>query len=159
MGPLMGPLSEEETEQSKEFIELIVNFAKKGDPAAGMKFTQIWTKVADGQLSHYNFGKYSAAHKGLVYQDRMKFWNSLPVFWRNVADLQNEKAAEGERYAENQEEVAEEEVIKAKDDKPSAEPKTEEVIEVEDDTVEELNAEEEEEVQVESILQEIKDEL
>jgi len=171
--PLMGPLSEEETEQSKEFIELIVNFAKKGDPAAGMKFTQIWTKVADGQLSHYNFGKYSAAHKGLVYQDRMKFWNSLPVFWRrvseksaekpseNLADIQNEKAAEGERYGENQEEVAEEEVIKAaKDDEPSEEPKTEEeVIEAENDTVEDLNAEEEEEVQVESILQEIKDEL
>jgi len=162
--PLMGPLSEEETDNSKEYIDLIVNFAKKGDPAAGLKYSSVWKNVADGQLSHYSFGKYSAAHKGLPYQDRMMFWNSLPVFWRKIEkekksakpkessdpegeslpDALDEKASEGERYGEGRQEV---------------EPVEEDDIPTVEDTVEELNAEEVEEVEVETILQEIKDEL
>ena len=77
----LGPLSEEETEQSRQFIQFIARFMVTGDPrpeaAAG------WSSVSDEQeLSYYAHDVRSSVQKGLPHQKRMKFWNNLPIIWR-----------------------------------------------------------------------------
>jgi len=138
---IMGPMSEEEEKYSKKYVRFITGFAKEGDPA---KFspkieTKTWKPMADGQITHFVFGRYSSTNAGFPFQFRMKWWNSLPVFWKkNKAkgstmetfeipqdgvegkqdgaeaepECAGKKAAkEGERYGENVEELTEAEVI------------------------------------------------
>jgi len=80
---IMGDLSEEETKQSKKFVKFIASFAKEGHPKQDEKyeFSQ-WKPVANGQLTHFVFGKYSGTQIGLPFQHRMRWWNDLPAFWK-----------------------------------------------------------------------------
>ena len=79
----MGPLSTQEVEQSKKFVKFIMEFMVRGTPKHDGKYEyKEWEPVADGQLSYFVLGRYSGAQKGLPHQHRMKWWNSLPVFWK-----------------------------------------------------------------------------
>jgi len=79
----MGPLSKEETEQSRKFVKFIMEFMVRGTPKHDGKYEyKEWAPVADGQLSYFVVGRYSGAQKGLPHQHRMKWWNSIPVFWK-----------------------------------------------------------------------------
>lgn len=130
----MGPHSEEEEKYSKKFVRFVTDFAREGDPA---KFspkieTKDWKPMADGQISHYVFGKYSSTSVGFPFQFRMKWWNSLPVYWKKNKNLpaspeeddetqDGAKQDGGERYAEDAqviteaEELTEAEVIKVEE--------------------------------------------
>ena len=80
---MMGPLSAEETKQSRKFVKFIAEFARQGHPKMDGKHQyKDWEPVADGQLTHFVFGKYSGTQKGLPFQHRMKWWSSLPVYWK-----------------------------------------------------------------------------
>jgi len=80
-----GQLNEIETKVSRKFIDLLVSFADKGVPnefsAAGKRF-KTWKPLKNGKLNHLDTGKYFGVEKGLPFQERMKFWNELPVFWK-----------------------------------------------------------------------------
>jgi len=81
--PEMGPLSKQETEQSQKFVKFLMEFMVRGTPKHDGKYEyKEWEPVADGQLSYFVVGRYSGAQKGLPHQHRMKWWNSLPVFWK-----------------------------------------------------------------------------
>ena len=83
----MGPLSKEETEQSRKFVKFLMEFMVKGNPKHDGKYEyKEWEPVADGQLSYFVVGRYSGSQKGLPHQHRMKWWNSLPVFWKKNRD-------------------------------------------------------------------------
>jgi len=86
---MMGPHSEEEEKYSKKFVRFITSFAKEGDPAKfspGVE-TKDWRSIEDGQITHYVFGKYSTTSVGFPFQHRMKWWDSLPVFWKKNKHL------------------------------------------------------------------------
>jgi len=103
----MGPLSDEETKVSKKFIKFLVDFAVKGHPTQDGKYEmRDWKPAADGELSHLIFSKYNANNVGLPYQNRMKWWSLLPVYWNKAKDLIED--ATPERYAENAEEISDE---------------------------------------------------
>jgi len=79
----MGPLSKQETEQSQKFVKFLMEFMVRGTPKHDGKYEyKEWAPVANGQLSYFVLGRYSGAQKGLPHQHRMKWWNSLPVFWK-----------------------------------------------------------------------------
>jgi len=83
----MGPLSKEETEQSRKFVKFLMEFMVKGNPKHDGKYEyKDWEPVADGQLSYFVLGRYSGSQVGLPHQHRMKWWNSLPVFWKKNRD-------------------------------------------------------------------------
>ena len=107
---VMGPLSEEETKNSRKFVKFIVEFMKRGHPKQDGKYEfKEWEPVANGQLSYFTMGKYSATQKGLPHQHRMKWWNELPVYWRkNPEDVtEDEKYTVGEVEELTKEELEE----------------------------------------------------
>lgn len=110
----MGPLSDEETRMSKKFVHLVADFAVKGVPTQDSKYEmKEWKNVADGQLTHFIFGKYSASNMGLPFQQRMKWWSQQPVYWNKMAKEPVEApgtAGGTARYAEAVEELTEEEI-------------------------------------------------
>ena len=140
---MMGALSEEETKQSRKFVKFIAEFAKQGHPKMDGKYEfSEWETIADGQLSHFVFGKYSGTQKGLPFQHRMKWWNNMPVYWKkDSADqldpIEDVNVAESERYAEDVEEISEDAPMVA----------------------EELTSEELEELEVNKVAEQMKDEL
>jgi len=137
---MMGPLSDEETKQSRKFVKFIVEFARQGHPKMDKKYEfSEWEPVADGQLTHFVFGKYSGTQKGLPFQHRMKWWNNMPVYWKkdSVPQLDPIDAADTERYAADVEEISEDAPMVA----------------------EELTAEELEELEVSKVAEQMKDEL
>merc|ERR1712059_14425 len=145
----------EEEKMSKKFVKFIAEFAEKGDPKHDGRYEfKEWEPVADGQLSHFVFGKYSGTSKGLPFQHRMKWWNELPAFWKKdtVKPLkveeddvkqktveETEGAAEPEsRYAEGTSEISEDSVVAS---------------------VQELSLEELEELEVVKVMGQLKEEL
>jgi len=147
---LMGDLSEEETKNSRKFIKFITRFAKEGHPKSNGKHEyKDWEPIADGQLTHFVFGKYSGMQKGLPFQSRMKWWNSLPVFWKK------DSAEPLSRYAEDIEEIlddAEEPLNRYAED-------IEEISDDDDSVPNELTPEELEELEVNNVMDLMKDEL
>jgi len=142
----MGPLSEEETKQSRKFVKFLAEFALQGHPKHDGKYEfSEWQPVADGQLTHFVFGKYSGTQKGLPFQHRMKWWNEMPVYWKKdtapqldpVDDSDDVNVAESTRYAEDVEEILEDAPMKP----------------------EELTSDELEELEVAKVTEEMKDEL
>jgi len=123
---VMGPLSTEETKMSKKFVKLVVDFAIQGKPTQDGRYEmRDWKNVADGQLSYFVFGRYSASNMGMPFQQRMKWWSQQPVYWNKSAKKKEEEkgcdesedgtcpgvtADDGSRYAENVEELSEEEM-------------------------------------------------
>lgn len=140
---MMGPLSDEETVQSRKFVRFIAEFAKQGHPKMDGKYEfSEWEAVADGQLSHFVFGKYSGSQKGMPFQHRMKWWNNMPVYWKKdsapqLDPIEDVNVAESERYAEDVEEISEDASMVA----------------------EELTSEELEELEVNKVAEQMKDEL
>ena len=143
---MMGPLSEEETRQSKKFVKFVAEFARQGNPKMDGKYEYSeWEPVADAQLTHFVFGKYSGTQKGLPFQHRMKWWNNMPVYWKKdsapqldpIEDSNNVNVAETERYAEDVDEITEDAPMVA----------------------EELTPEELEELEVSKVADQMKDEL
>ena len=144
---IMGPLSEEETKQSKKFVKFFAEFARQGHPKMDGKYEYSeWEPVADGQLTHFVFGKYSGTQKGLPFQHRMKWWNELPVYWKKDTapqlepiedDVEEINVAETERYAADIEEISEDAPMVA----------------------EELTSEELEELEISKVADQMKDEL
>ena len=105
---MMGPLSAEETKQSKKFVKFIAEFARQGHPKMDGKHQyKDWEPVADGQLTHFVFGKYSGTQKGLPFQHRMKWWNNMPVYWKKDSAPPLDPIEES-NVDKNVEEVAEE---------------------------------------------------
>ena len=142
----MGLLSEEETKQSKKFVKFIAEFAVQGHPKHDGKYEfSDWEPVADGQLSHFVFGKYSGTQKGLPFQHRMKWWNEMPAYWKKdsatqlepIDDSDDVNVEESERYAEEVDEIFEDAPMEA----------------------EELTIEELEELEVSKVAEQMKDEL
>merc|ERR1711971_1190766 len=89
----MGPLSEEETKHSKKFVKFVANFMVNGHPKGDGKYEYSdWEPVANGQLTYFIHGKYSASNKGLPNQHRMKWWNELPVYWKKNPEEPVKKA-------------------------------------------------------------------
>jgi len=143
---MLGPLSEEETKQSRKFVKFIAEFARQGHPKMDGKYEfSEWEPVADGQLTHFVFGKYSATQKGLPFQHRMKWWNNMPVYWKKdsapqldpIEDSSDVNVAETERYAADVEEISEDAPMVA----------------------EELTPEELDELEVSKVAEQMKDEL
>lgn len=103
---MMGPLSEEETKQSRKFVNFIAEFARQGVPKMkGRKEFSDWEPVADGQLTYFVFGKYSGTQKGLPFQHRMKWWNNMPAYWKKDSAPQlvsvDDNIVETETYTED----------------------------------------------------------
>lgn len=89
----MGPLSEEETKHSKKFVKFVADFMVNGHPKGDGKYEYSdWEPVANGQLTYFIHGKYSASNKGLPNQHRMKWWNELPVYWKKNPEEPVKKA-------------------------------------------------------------------
>merc|ERR1719295_1619662 len=108
----MGPLSEQETKQSKKFVKFIVDFMIKGVPTQDGKYEMSqWKPVADGQISHLVFGKYSGTQMGLPFQQRMKWWNELPVYWKK--NKEPAPKAEEKSKTEEREEICKEPTYQA----------------------------------------------
>jgi len=149
-----GELTKDETAQSKKFVKLIVDFAIKGDPTSDGKYEfRDWHPVADGQISHFIFSKYSGAQIGMPFQHRMKWWSEQPVYWKKRSDAdQGEEdldATEVEEVGDDTDDYVEEIDAEAEVDGEGRYA----------ESVEELTDEEVEEVEVNQILESIKDEL
>jgi len=140
---LMGPLSDEETKQSRKFVKFIAEFALRGHPKHDGKYEYSeWEPVADGQLTHFVFGKYSGTQKGMPFQHRMKWWNEMPVYWKKdsappLPPITDSADAESERYADDIEEISEDAPMEAQ----------------------ELTIEELEELEVSKVAEQMKEEL
>ena len=79
----LGPLSEEETTQSRKFIKLLMDFILNGTPSD----QKDWKPLSDGEPSYFVVDESPACLPGLPHQQRMNWWNSLPVFWnKNNSD-------------------------------------------------------------------------
>jgi len=90
-----GKLSDLETKVSRKFVDLLVSFADKGVPNEFQKRFKTWKPIMNGKLNHLDTGKYFGVNKGLPFQERMKFWHELPVFWnKNKAKSETEKKVE-----------------------------------------------------------------
>jgi len=124
----MGPLSDEETKVSQKFVQFLYDFTVLGHPNQDGKYEmRDWKPVADGQLSHFIWGKYNANTVGLPFQKRMKWWSKMPVYWNKSAPVkathedqpttctkQAEVDPDKTRYAEDAEELSDEELEEAK---------------------------------------------
>ena len=73
----LGPLSDEETIQSRRFIKLITDFMLNGSPSE----YKDWKPLSEGQLSYLVVDENPRTKAGLPHQERINWWNSLPVFW------------------------------------------------------------------------------
>jgi len=101
-----GPLSADETKMSKKFVKFVYDFAVQGKPNQDNRYEmKDWKNVGDGQLSYHVFGKYSASHMGMPFQQRMKWWSQQPAFWNKSKPDRGE-----ERYAADVEELTDEEL-------------------------------------------------
>lgn len=78
---ILGPLTEEETQISKNFIRVLMEFVVHGVPS-----NKEWKDVTKGGYNFINIGKYNQVQQGLPFQDRMQFWNDLPVYWKKNKD-------------------------------------------------------------------------
>jgi len=138
----LGPLSEQEVKQSIKFVKFLYEFAVRGHPKQDGKYEfKDWKEIMDGQLTYFVFGKYSGSQNGLPFQHRMKWWNSLPVYWKKdsapalpIEDLEDL----GSRYAENVEEISEESERLFAEELTSEELEELEVVKVIDQMKEEL---------------------
>ena len=74
----MGPLSDEEVQQSKRFIKLIVSFMNGNH----LKEFRNWTSIRKSQLSYLVFDKKLKIMKNLPHQERIQFWDALQIFWK-----------------------------------------------------------------------------
>jgi len=138
-------LKEDEEKMSRKFIKLLMDFAKKGHPKHDGRWEyKDWEPIADGQITHFVFGKYSTTSQGLPFQNRMKWWNELPAYWKKdtAKPLEEVKVQDQEelleRYAEGAEEISEDS---------------------ENSVAEELNYAELEELEVADIMELLKEEL
>ena len=82
----LGPLSVEETEQSRELISLIKTFMVEGSPRNEAEPEQKdWLPLSEGRESYFVVGQQSVrrTERGLPHQQRMEWWDNLPVYWNS----------------------------------------------------------------------------
>jgi len=154
----VAELSKDEVKMSRKYIKLLVEFAEKGHPKHDGKWEyKEWEPIADGQITHFVFGKYSMSQVGFPFQHRMKWWNELPAFWKkdSVSSLEVEPQEDEsiKRYAERAEEISEESVERYAE---GVQEISEESVEP---VVEELTKEELEELEIANVVEQLKDEL
>merc|ERR1711973_232243 len=140
----------------------IVDFMVKGVPTQDGKYEmKEWKPVADGQLTHLVFGKYSGSQLGLPFQHRMKWWSNIPAYWKKdkAAPPTNtdDTAEKTETKSAGKEEEKEEK--KCANAEPTEGARYADGVEEIIAEVEELTEKEVEDVKVEQILNDMKDEL
>ena len=82
----LGPLSAEETEQSRKLISLIMNFMVEGTPKREADPQQKdWLAISEGRESYFVIGSQSVSvrGRGLPHQERIDWWDNLPVYWNS----------------------------------------------------------------------------
>ena len=97
----LGPLSLEETEQSRQLISLILNFMVEGTPKRDSDPQQAdWFPISGERQSHFVIGSQTVSRtaRGLPHQQRMDWWDNLPVYWNSNYD--NQTTAEAQLKSE-----------------------------------------------------------
>lgn len=91
---LFRPFPSEDITFSMKMVELLINFAKTGQPSVELGDEMppfIWHSVNAANTSHLNIGNIMEMDQGLPNHGRMSFWQSMPVYWN--ADRENYKPA------------------------------------------------------------------
>jgi len=84
----LGPLSEEETQASREIISLLVEFSENGAPGK-TGVLEDWKPVTHQHKNHLDIGTKYQLKNGLPFQEQLKFWNDLPIYWKKTDKNEN----------------------------------------------------------------------
>ena len=79
-GAVFPAMPEEEVEVSRKLVKLITDFAKHGKPTSQPK----WKKLTLDNPHFLKIGEDFTVEEGLPIQERIKFWETLDVYWKHV---------------------------------------------------------------------------